>query len=554
MILNRVSFGKLWHTFPIIGRFEAYYPGILCVILLLIMINQIKAAHGAESKSFDIWEYRVEGNTMLDNSVIEKAVYAYLGADRDIAAVEQARKALETAYHQAGYQAALVDIPQQDVREGVVVLLVYEGTVDRLRVTGARYFSPKHLRDRLPSLAEGKPLNLPRAQEELSAVAADQADRQITPIMRAGSTTGTIDVDLEVKDRLPLHGSLELNARNSINTTRLRLPLMIRYDNLWQLNHSASLQYQVSPENPNNVEVWSGTYMAPLDSIEANLAFYGIGLDSQSDITTAGTLNVVGNGNIFGLRLNKRIANDRMWTQSISMGWDYKAFGQSINPVGSDSLNSTSSPVTYSPFQLGYSATLYQEGGALTQLNSELNFNFAGIGSEYAEFANRRYGATPDYLYLAGEIRHRQPLPGEMALQMRLSGQIANGPLISNEQIGAGGMLTVRGYHEVERLGDNGAIGSFELWSPDLGQNGLTGIEYFDSFRLLAFTDAARLWLIDPLPGSVADYDLLGAGVGLRMRALHNLLGELYWEYPLVATEYVRVGQQRIDFKLAYEF
>ena len=38
------------------------------------------------------------------------------------------------------------------------------------------------------------------------------------------------------------------------------------------------------------------------------------------------------------------------------------------------------------------------------------------------------------------------------------------------------------------------------------------------------------------------------------MRAFKNLNGEFYWEYPFIATEFVPVGMQRIDFRVAYEF
>ncbi len=527
---------------------------LLCLKVSLVTANIAKSGEEQTAQVFDIWEYRVEGNTVLDNGVIEKVVYGFLGGHKSIDNVEEARSALEKAYHDAGYQAALVDIPEQDVREGVIVLKVNEGSIDRLRVTGSRYFSPSHIKEQVPALAEGKPINLQQAQKELVHLAAESPDRQVTPVMRAGTTPGTIDVDLEVKDELPVHGSVEMNARNSINTTRLRLPVMLRYDNLWQMNHSASLQYQVSPEDSENVQVWSGTYVMPIDAIGSRLAMYGIGLDSSSDVTTAGTLNVVGNGNIFGLRLNKPLDESKDFIQSLSFGWDYKDFGQSINPVGTSSQPGQSAPVQYSPFQLGYSASMYHEGGSLSQLNSELNFNFAGMGSNYEQFAKRRYGATPNYFYLAGEMKHRQALPEDLAVQLRVSGQVANEPLISNEQMGAGGMLTVRGYHEVERLGDNGVIGSMEFWSPDVGDLGLDGMEYLNDFRMLAFTDVAQLWLIDPLPNTPTGYDLLSSGAGFRMRAFRGLVGEFYWEYPFVATEYVKAGQQRIDFRVAYEF
>ena len=514
------------------------------------------------SPRFNVWEYRVEGNTTLDNQIIEKTVYGFLGENKNLNDVEQARAALEKAYHDAGYAAALVSLPEQDVdaSEGLVVLKVTEGSVDQLKVTGAQYFSPTAIKNKVPALAEGQPLNMTKAQEELTKLSGENPDRQVTPVMRAGQTPGTVEVELQVKDELPIHGSLELNARNSINTTRLRLPVMLRYDNLWQMNHSASLQYQVSPEDTKNVQVWSGTYVMPIEAIDSRLAMYGIGLDSQSDVTSAGAMNVVGNGNIFGARLIRPLPKAQDYMHSVTFGWDYKDFGQSITPQGADSGSSISSPVTYSPFFIGYSGTLADEEGALTQLNSELNFNFAGMGSNTAEFQNRRNGATPNYIYFAADVRHRHPLPEGMALEVRGSGQVADSPLISNEQMSAGGMLTVRGYHEVERLGDNGLMGTLEIWSPDIGDLGLEGMESLNDLRFLAFTDAAQLWLnsvgvgYTQTSGTPNGYNLWSTGAGFRMRAFRNFNGEFYWEYPFVATEYVKAGMQRIDFRVAYEF
>jgi len=89
-----------------------------CVIALFTLLsvplaeaNMAKAATDESSHPFDVWEFRIEGNTILDNQVIEKTVYQFLGNNKNIATVEEARGALEKAYHDAGYQAALVDIP-----------------------------------------------------------------------------------------------------------------------------------------------------------------------------------------------------------------------------------------------------------------------------------------------------------------------------------------------------------------------------------------------------------------------------------------------------------
>ena len=108
----------------------------------------------------------------------------------------------------------------------------------------------------------GEVLYTPEVQKEISK-ANENADVKVTPSLSPGTEAGTVDVDLKVEDKLPLHASLEVSNRYSPDTTLLRLNAVVHYDNLWQKDHSLSLQYQVSPEDPNQVEVGAAAYSMP---------------------------------------------------------------------------------------------------------------------------------------------------------------------------------------------------------------------------------------------------------------------------------------------------
>jgi hemolysin activation/secretion protein len=504
-------------------------------------------AAAGQPPAFDVWEYRIEGNSMLDKRLVEKTVYGFLGPGKSIADVESARAALEKAYHDAGYSAALVDIPEQDVAEGVVILKVSEGKVDRLKVTGSRYFSPERIKEKVPALAEGQPLNMPAAQEQLGKLLEENPDRKVTPVLRAGRTPGTVEMELAVEDRLPLHAGIEFNGRNFIGTTRTRLIASARYDNLWQRHHSALLQFQISPENPDEVQVWSGTYAMPMDLFDSDsrLVFYGVGLQSKVGIAAVGAMTVLGDGEIFGLRWIKplpRLAQNL--AQHATLGWDYKNFGQAVLFADQALL----APVSYSPFMAGYNGDLFHEDGSLSQLSLETNFLFWG---DYRQFEDRRFGATPNYLSLRGNLRHRQALPEDLAMELRVGGQVTNVPLIANEQMLAGGMFSVRGYHEAERLGDDGVNGSLELHSPDLGKHLYEGLGLL---RFVAFGDLAYLWIKDALPGQPRRFSLASTGLGFSLALWRRLNGTLFWSYPFIQTEAVAAGETRVDFRIAYDY
>ena len=91
------------------------------------------AAAAADQRRVNVNEYIVRGNTVLEARDIEKAVYPYLGPDRTLSDIEAAREALQTIYQERGYQSVYVDLPEQQVADGIVFLQVSETKVGRVR-------------------------------------------------------------------------------------------------------------------------------------------------------------------------------------------------------------------------------------------------------------------------------------------------------------------------------------------------------------------------------------------------------------------------------------
>ena len=501
----------------------------------------------AESPHFDVFEYVVDGNTVLATTAIEKIVYPFLGPDKTLADVEKAQAALEQAYQSAGYPTVRVDIPEQDVENHVVHLQVVEAKVERTRITGSRYFSLGHIRESVPALADGAVPHLPTIQAQLNQLGKESSDRSITPIARAGQTPGTTEWELKVDDKLPFHGSVEINSRNTPNTTYTRLSASLRYDNLWQSFHSVSFQYQTSPENSDEVEVFAGTYVMPLPSSEWRLAAYAVSTNSTNAAAVLGGSTILGNGEIYGLRLVRPLPEQENYFHTVTLGFDYKNFGQSVfSPVSTDST-----PVEYAPFSVRYDGTWRHSEDATSTLGLEGNLLVRGLGNDISEFERKRQGARTNYAFFGLDLEHRHVLPYDSRLVARFSGQVADGRLINNEQFTGGGMRSVRGYHEVEVLGDDGVSGSLELYTPRLAPSEW---DFADELRMLAFVDGARTWVIQPLNELPGRFDIASSGIGMKWQLWKHLTGEFYWSYPFIRTQYVNPGNQRLDFRIAMEF
>ncbi len=497
---------------------------------------------------FNVFEIKVNGNTVLPIGKIEEAVYPFLGETKTIADMESARAALEKTYQDAGYLTVSVSIPQQEVDAGIVSLQVTEGTVEKLRVTDSKYTSLAEVKSRVGEFGEGKVPHFPTAQTQLGTVNRGQ-NRQVTPVLRAGKSPGKVEVDLKVQDKLPLHGSLELNDRYSQNTTETRLNGSLRYENLWQKDHSIGISFQVSPEDLNETKVVSGTYVIPRMNGDYFAAY---GVISKSDISAVGDVSVVGNGVILGARYIHPLPLVENYYHSMTLGADYKDFKETILILGNDVGNN---PIAYTAFSLTYDGTLNLPSSQ-TQMNIGVNFAPRGLGNSEKEFRNKRSFANANYAYLRADLKHTQKLPLNWALQAKLSGQLAGDPLISAEQFTIGGAESVRGYVESQALGDNGLFTSLELRTPPLVKL-INNNAFKDSIKELyafSFIDAGHVSTLKATPGQEKNSDLMSAGLGVKLKFSKGIFTNLDYAHALRDAGDIEKGDDRLHFRLGYEW
>jgi hemolysin activation/secretion protein len=507
----------------------------------------------APEERFPILEYRVLGNSMLPVKDVERAVYPHLGTSRVLADVEQARQALELAYRNAGYGTVFVDIPEQNVENGIVRLRVTEGRIDRVHVTGARYVSQRKILASMPAVQKDAVLHLPSLQAELTALNGETAERSVTPILKAGRNPGTVDLELRVNDKFPVHASLEVNDRYTADTTRLRANANLTYTNLFQKRHALSLQYQTSPRDMDEVEVLAGTYSVPWGGGRNSIILSAI--HSDTDVAALGTLGVLGRGNIFGLKSAWTLPHGG-WIHSIVAGVDYKDVQEIIMPEPSDDDDedpaAVNRPIDYLTWSVVHTAI--RRSGRLGFMSSlGAYFGTRRLMNDYEEFRLKRAGlkasAPPNFFYFRGNLQLDVPLWWGFEIGSRVSAQYSPTALISNEQFSIGGVDTVRGFLEADQFGDYGAAGTLELRTPSLLPRSTQSVLTF-----FLFGDAGVVRLADALPGQSLSEDLSSAGAGLRFSGLSGLEAALDWAYPLVPSTRTEAHDSRVHFSFKYGF
>eukprot|EP01034_Spumella_vulgaris_P025049 gene25049-31459_t len=192
--------------------------------LLAAAVSTAWAQASSDDIRFDISRFEVKGNTLLPAAEVERLVGPYTGQRRDFGDVQRALEALEAAYHARGYNVVTVELPEQELNQGVVLLKVMETKIGRVKVENNRYFDEANIRRSLPALQEGRTPNLNEVSNSLR-LANENPSKKVNLKLQSSETDGEVDARLEVTDENAWKG---IPIRINVDETRGRLILSVR--------------------------------------------------------------------------------------------------------------------------------------------------------------------------------------------------------------------------------------------------------------------------------------------------------------------------------------
>ena len=528
-------------------------------------------------KRFQISSYLVEGNTILQQAKIDSVLESYKGSDRQLSDIETARSELEKTYHAAGYPTVVVMLPEQTIDAGVVKLQVLEGRLVHITVTGNEHYSWFSIRGKLPSLQPGALIYEPTFVKELGAVNGNP-DLKVAPVLKPGTEPGTVDLELKVKDRLPVHGKLEADNRGPITTPQNRLVAEIQHTNLFGGDEIFTVNTVQTPTDWGAVQNYGASFVYPLKWPDHLLAVYAYRSQSSSVLAGGGIsfgggdIGLAGNATIAGTRYIFPLFPGGVNTHQLSVGVDYKSLHKTTATFPDGGTAVVLNSVQYTPISAGYTG-FYPDHFGLTKLALSAKGYVAGMipGGTKQDFVGipndpnmpgLRKGTTGTFAVLQEGLDRMQSLPKDFTLTLHADGQWASQPLIPAEQYFAGGFDTVRGYHQYEAIADNAVRGRAELTTPELLAIPVDRLwqrrrssDYTLRVRFAAFYDAAQLWVLQASPGQTSQFRLEGVGGGIRVKFPKDI-GQLIIDqgFALRDTANTKRGDTFVHFSVGLAF
>jgi hemolysin activation/secretion protein len=399
-------------------------------------------------------------------------------------------------------------VPRQDVTTGTVQILILQGHIGKIRAEGNRFFPSKMLTGEVRA-KPGDEISQSRLLWDVDWLNRNPF-RRSDLVLERGADFGQTDVVLQTEDHFPLRVYAGYENTGTLSTGEDRWLTGFNWGEAFGLDDQLNYQYTMGG-NIERFQAHSGSYIAPLPWHDVLTIF---GNWSSSDVQT--DPNVFQNGQSWQISARYEIPLPKVSniSQSFLLGGDFKRSNTNADFGG---VSIFSSYVNVVQFMAGYNASAIDSRGS-SDLSLEGYASPSDIGTQNnrADYQNARVGADSQYIYGRVTADRTTNLPADFSWVTRAQAQIASSALLGSEQLGVGGMDSVRGYLEREGNGDDAILFSNELHTPPMSFLKLGGRK--DQLYFLGFIDYGIAWTRDAQAGQASQENFLGIGPGVSYR------------------------------------
>jgi hemolysin activation/secretion protein len=467
--------------------------------------------------------FEFEGNTAFSDRELAEVTQQFAGRDITFAELIAAEAAVTQKYVAAGYinSGAVIPANQTFPRSGgVVKIRIVEGGLDEIAIAGNKRLNANYVRSRLQR-ATRRPLNRDRLLEALQRLQLDPLIANVSAELQAGSRPENSRLEVRIKEADSLSGEVFLDNNRSPSVGSFRRGVRINQANLIGLGDGLELSYA----NTDGSNEFNGSYTVPVNARNGTIRFAASAASTNVIEEPFNAAEIEGKSRTYELTYRQPIVEqlDRTLAVGVTVSRqesDTFLLGErfALSAGASERGETRVSAVRF--FQEYVQRNTRQVIAARSQFSIGTDFLGATVNN-----------SSPDSRFLAwrGQAQYVRLLGPETLLIVRSDIQFADRPLLSLEQIGIGGVQSVRGYRQDLLLTDSGAIASAEVRIPVWRAPQVKGL-----LQVAPFVDFGVGWNHSGDKPSADSDKLLGAGLGLIWQMGDRLNVRLDYGIPLI--------------------
>src|SRR5919202_1629702 len=464
---------------------------------------------------------RVEvlGSSVFSPTQLEAVVASFIGKDATFEELLAIRTAITNLYTDKGYTTSGAFLPPQDLTDGVVKIQVVEGTIEKIEIQGLRHLRTSYVRDRI-GLAGKPPVNLRRLEQALQLLQLNPLISNVQAELSAGTAPGLSVLTLNVKEAQPLTAALIVENRDSPSVGSIRGTASLIDNDLLGFGDRLSADYGIT----GGVNSYNISYAIPLNPRDGTLSL-SYSYDSSRIVEQPfSDLDINADSYTASLGFRQPIIRTPTTEFALSLSLDLRQsqtyLFENIPYSFSQGPENGQSRVTVLRFSQDW---VNRSTSKVLAARSQFSFGLDALGATV-----NNTGTDGRFTSWLGQFQWVQSLGGDAILIARTGAQLSFDSLLPIEQFSIGGIDTVRGYRQNQRVADNGIVGSLEVRYPIIrNPNGIGTIQ------LASFFDIGTVWNNKgeiPRPSTLASI-----GLGLRWQLDPYLSARLDWGIPLIS-------------------
>lgn len=382
-----------------------------------------------DGKKILIRQIKLTGVTLIKEQTLKTILSKYEGKELTLSEMNQIAENITAKYRKQGYIIAYAYIPPQEIKDGILEIRVMEGKIGEITIIGNKSYSAKFIQKRLERIKKDPSLKEETLERAL-LILNEYPSLSVRALLTAGKDFGTTDITAQVKDSMPISGSISYDNFGTNITSKHRAGITFNIGNLITSGDYLMLRGLTGLDriDLNKLSYGRAEYLFPIDYNGTK-----IGMSYSNSAYEAGEqyaiLDIHGKSHVVGMYITHPVIKTRERTLDIRFGFDYKdVYDYLLDSIRSeDNIRVFNLGMTYDFFDrfLGRNIISFTYHQGVRDL-------FGGSGKNDPNTS--RLNADGAFTKYTADIIRLQKLPGYNHLYLRASGQFSEDNLFVAEQ------------------------------------------------------------------------------------------------------------------------
>ncbi|MDZ8026448.1 MAG: ShlB/FhaC/HecB family hemolysin secretion/activation protein [Nostoc sp. DedQUE11] len=476
--------------------------------------------------SIFVRKIEVVGRSIFSAKEINPIVQPLEGRSATLEELQKVADAITQLYLNKGYITSRAVLVNQVITDGVVQILVIEGSLEEIQIEGTRRLNRDYVSSRV-RLAVKKPLNINKVEEQLRLLRIDPLFDKVEASIGAGTKLGQSILTVRVKEANPFVSVFNVDNYSPPSIAPERGGVSLRYRNLTGIGDEISASYNFGLNfgdfDRAASNVYDFTYRVPLNAMNGTLQFRAA--PNNNKLVNPPAIqpfsDIKGSLDFYELSYRQPLVRSLKEEFALSTAFAFQGNDGSFTFDGIP-INAGRSRTRVLKFGQDYTRRDTQGAWAI---QSQFSFGLDIFDAIVSSQPNQ----DGSFFSWLGQVQRVQQLGNDNLLIVQADIQLTPDDLPAFYEFFIGGGQSLRGYRQNARSGDNGYRLSLEARIPLLRDR-----QKIPTLQLAPFIDLGQVWNKTDNPDNSF---LASTGLGLLWQPIRNLNIRVDYGIPFVDIE-----------------